>query len=204
MKILACTKVSSSVCFSANLSRDYFTDRQDRYVRFTHCTDLAEYFSGLLETIASHSFSLLPDGGTSPPGSAPADPLSSRRAARDYRDCLHDAVAPFVRPQSNESGDESRDLLQTRSPEQLDGSKPDTVVFPLLQMGYYDIRQEEAATRLLLEQVKEGEEVCLASGYFNLPRQYIGALLQADGGFNVLAASPQVQPIVTDTRVYVV
>lgn len=180
------------VCSSANLSQDYFTDRQDRCVRFARCANLAEFFSGLLETVASSSFSLLPDGSTAFPGPAMADPLSSRQAAEEYGDHLHDAVAPFVQPRSTDEGGESGELLPTRSPDRLDKDAPDTLVFPLLQMGYYGIRQEEAVTRLLLEQVEEGERVYLASGYFNLPRQYVSALLQARGAFNVLAASPQV------------
>ena len=78
-------------------------------------------------------------------------------------------------------------------PELPSGGDLDTIVFPLLQMGYYGIRQEEAVTREILVHVEEGEKVYLASGYFNLPPQYVQSLMQAKGEFDVLAASPQVQ-----------
>lgn len=68
----------------------------------------------------------------------------------------------------------------------------DTVVFPLLQMGQYGIRQEEEVTATLLERLRAEERLHLASGYFNLPPRYTQALLEAAGCVSILAASPQV------------
>lgn len=70
--------------------------------------------------------------------------------------------------------------------------KLDTVVFPLVQMGYYDIRLDEVVTQKLLSELGAEEQLYLASGYFNLPPQYIQGILQGRGDYKVLAASPQV------------
>ena len=70
--------------FRANLSRDYFVNRQDRYLKFKSCPQLADYFADLVETVASHSFTLKADGSTDPTSAVPVDPLSSRRAARTF------------------------------------------------------------------------------------------------------------------------
>lgn len=59
-------------------------------------------------------------------------------------------------------------------------------------MGYYGIRQDELATQRLLSSIGESGEVHLASGYFNLPPQYIDAIFRGKGRCHVLAASPQV------------
>lgn len=50
--------------FSANLSNDYFKNRQDRYFMIENCGDLCDFYSNLVETIAEFSFELLPDGST--------------------------------------------------------------------------------------------------------------------------------------------
>ena len=69
----------------------------------------------------------------------------------------------------------------------------DTVVYPLVQMGYYGVHQDELVTKRVLSRVNRTDHVHLASGYFNLPPQYIEAIFRGQGTCHVLAASPQVQ-----------
>lgn len=106
------------------------------------------------------------------------DPLSSRRAAKDFRTSLSEAVLELIKRKPSRS--------------RVNYPKLDTVVFPLVQMGYYGIQQDELVTRMILDEVKKGETLCLASGYFNLPPQYIEAILRGQGQCSILAASPQV------------
>ncbi|GAA5910576.1 CDP-diacylglycerol--glycerol-3-phosphate 3-phosphatidyltransferase [Sporobolomyces salmoneus] len=42
----------------ANLSRDYFTNRQDRYIEFSHHPPLADFFSSLVSITSSYSYRL--------------------------------------------------------------------------------------------------------------------------------------------------
>lgn len=46
-------------CFcSANLSHDYFTNRQDRYIVISDCEPLANFYFGLIERVSSLSLEL--------------------------------------------------------------------------------------------------------------------------------------------------
>lgn len=45
----------------ANLSDQYFTNRQDRYIVFHDCQHLCDFFDELVSTVSSMSFLLKPD-----------------------------------------------------------------------------------------------------------------------------------------------
>lgn len=44
--------------FSANLSQDYFTNRQDRYIVINECQELADFVDGFVQKISEFSFQL--------------------------------------------------------------------------------------------------------------------------------------------------
>lgn len=46
----------------ANLNRDYFTNRQDRYVVIKNCRPLADFFDGVVDKVCSMSSQLNADG----------------------------------------------------------------------------------------------------------------------------------------------
>lgn len=49
------------IFFRANLSDSYFTNRQDRYVLLEDCSELADFFSELVEAVGDVSLQLGPD-----------------------------------------------------------------------------------------------------------------------------------------------
>ena len=53
--------------FSANLSENYFTNRQDRYIQFRHCPEMANYLIDLTKAVADVSFRLQSDDTTTLP-----------------------------------------------------------------------------------------------------------------------------------------
>ena len=57
--------------FSANLSQSYFTDRQDRYLQFCQCPDMASYFTDIIQTISEFSFHLQCNNETNYPENTP-------------------------------------------------------------------------------------------------------------------------------------
>ena len=167
---------------SANLSQDYFTNRQDRYILFSDSRKLADFFSELARTIAAVSYSVGSDESLRP--ALEFDHLSSTENSQRYRRIVSESVRKLLRSDEN---------INCQSYEGSGGNgEGDTVVFPLLQMGQYGVRQEEEATARLLAGLTTGERLCLASGYFNLPPRYTEALLGAGGEVSILAASPQV------------
>ena len=165
-----CSVVTIVYC-RANLSRDYFVDRQDRYTVFKNCPQLTDYFAELVSITASHSFTLNTEGHTDAPVGVARDPLSSSVAAQEFKVSLNQSI--------------SRLLQKQRSDYRLNDDKLDTLVFPLLQMGYYGIKQDEECTQQLLQGLSEGDRLCLASGYFNLPPKYVDAIFQGKGEVDI-------------------
>ena len=170
----------------ANLSQDYFTDRQDRYILFSDSHNLANYFSKLASAVATHAYSVGSDASLRP--ELQFDHITSTRKSQKFRKMMSAYFKEFLVNIHKDGDLWSHDV----SCDAEGGGGYDTAVFPLLQMGQYDVRQEEDVTTRLLEGVGRGERLCLASGYFNLPPQYIRALLRAAGHISILAASPQV------------
>lgn len=52
---------SRILCFRANLSDSYFTNRQDRYVLLENCREVADFFCDLVEAVGDVSLQLQPD-----------------------------------------------------------------------------------------------------------------------------------------------
>lgn len=68
----------------ANLSQDYFDQRQDRYVVFRGAGDLADYFARLVACVSDHSYRLAPtsaEGSLELPAGVP-DPAKESSAFR--------------------------------------------------------------------------------------------------------------------------
>ena len=163
------------------MSDQYFINRQDRYMWFNHCPELADYFASIVEKICDYSFSVTPDGNTSYPRAIDFDYLNTLTGKQKFITSLRDAM---------------NKVIQCRSSDKVTSSH-DTIVYPLMQMGQYGIRQEEQVMAKLLEECEHGDHVHLASGYFNLPKIYMNAMLRNTGSFSVLSASPQVCIILT-------
>lgn len=168
---------------SANLSCDYFVNRQDRYVLFKDSKELADFFADTVHTTLAHSYTLNAEGSTNIPSAFSVDPLSSRKAARVFKSSLCKAIRNLFTPSPK------------KTPSQFEehSSEFDTIVYPLVQIGFCGVRQDETVTERLLSSSKGGDSIYLASGYFNLPPTYSKAILQSKGTFNILAASPQVR-----------
>ena len=171
---------------SANLSNSYFTNRQDRCIEFQESTELADFFSSVLETVCSHSFSLEPDGSIAPPPIG-INPLHSSTASAEFKQSLRTAVEGVVYPTNSEQFPANTQASPMAA--------YDTVVYPLVQMGQVGVQQDQRATERLLRSLEAGSMTYLASGYFNIPASYTDIVLQSPGKWNVLAASPQVRTL---------
>lgn len=55
------SSLMSFLFFRANLSDSYFTNRQDRYVLLENCSEVADFFSDLVEAVGDVSLQLQPD-----------------------------------------------------------------------------------------------------------------------------------------------
>lgn len=189
------------VISGANLSRDYFTNRRDRYLMIEDHEQIANYLHSLVQLVGQFSFKLEADAGeaastaegTSPDwklvwdGGRDGTPLSGSRtemqpfAETGWTEAATKAVEEFTRQ------------WQIRSPvpapkassSKVEG-EADTLLLPLLQMGPLKIRQETRAIPQILQLALEVPEqqvspptLALTSGYFSLYKPYKALLLQA-------------------------
>ncbi|XP_054288927.1 CDP-diacylglycerol--glycerol-3-phosphate 3-phosphatidyltransferase, mitochondrial-like [Macrosteles quadrilineatus] len=154
----------------ANLTKEYFSNRQDRYVLVTDCQPIADFCCGLVDKICSVSLQLTEENTILQPSTFPAPGL--------YRKQARQLVWSFYLEEL------------AKSDKQL---KPgdDTWVFPLLQLPPMSILQDSSVTQTLLQSLSPEVTVHFSSPYFNLPEEYITLLLnKCKNAFRILIPHP--------------
>ena len=170
--------------FRANLSADYFTNRQDRYIEIKNCAPLADYFHGLVSIVRSFSFHLQADNSTVMSKAFPEHPTKGFDRGKKFKAEAGKRVSEYLLKQKEENQIED---LSRASNQQFD-----TWIVPLVQMFPFGIRQDEYMTSELLRSASQGSMLFLASGYFNLTRKYIDILLKSSAKCEILTAHPTV------------
>lgn len=169
----------------ANLSDDYFTNRQDRYHVFKSA-QITDYFSKLYHTVCGLSYRVVPS--TEPGGfitewpetNIQPAPLSDSKA---YIEAATKALQPLANPETRAT---------------LSESTSDTQVYPLLQMTPLlkpDTSTELPALTGLLHRLGTpefaGSKWTFTAGYFNMTPEVRKLLLQSNpASATVVAASP--------------
>ncbi|KAI9492351.1 hypothetical protein BDB00DRAFT_828653 [Zychaea mexicana] len=167
----------------ANLSQDYFTDRQDRYMVFDNNRKLSSYYHDLLNTVRSFSYQLEPGMNEMVPyrlvmEHGTMDPVFE---SRRFKKQVHGRLVRFIQK------------YKQQAPSQIEGGLYDTAVLPVIQMGPFGIRQDEKTTLRLLEIAHENGDwtIDLTSGYFNFTDRYKAFILRTQARFRFLTASPE-------------
>lgn len=169
----------------ANLSDDYFTNRQDRYHVFKSA-QITAYFSKLHHTVCGLSYRVVPAKDSSgftmewPSTNIQPAPLSDPKA---YIEAATKALQPLARPKTHSA---------------LSKHPSDTQVYPLLQMTPLlkpDTSTELPALTGLLRRLGQpefaGSKWTFTAGYFNMTPEVRKLLLQANpSSATVVAASP--------------
>ncbi|TPX39455.1 CDP-diacylglycerol---glycerol-3-phosphate 1-phosphatidyltransferase [Synchytrium endobioticum] len=156
----------------ANLSTDYFTNRQDRYVLFKS-SHLSAYFDDLISTVGDASYHPVP---------------LSTTVVLDTRNT--NSVAQLL-----------QDFVKRWSHKVMADYRDDTVLIPTIQLGVSGIRQDEGIVQDLLENTSSNTsdgrigEVFLSSAYFNLPPQYCRMMVHSNcvngTQFKLLTSAPE-------------
>ncbi len=162
----------------ANLSNDYFTDRQDRYWVFRDAPALADWMASLLSGVGRHSVPLQARGGTDALADVAAlkaaqSPLSTPAGMQSFKSMMHAHMHA-----SNE---------EQPSSEQQEAC---TRVYPSLQFLPAGITQDSERTKHTMATDVNGAHLYISTGYFNLTPEYRAALLQRAGPVSVLTAAP--------------
>ncbi|KIH43427.1 hypothetical protein ANCDUO_26566, partial [Ancylostoma duodenale] len=119
----------------ANLSDSYFVDRQDRYVLFENCKDLADFFCNIINAVGECSFLLNSDGSVTLHPNCSVHPYEGSFV--DYRDLLRSRIAKVI------------DALQKQQASAQHNSS-DTLLYPLVQMGLFGYHEEYELLKRLL------------------------------------------------------
>ncbi|KAF8517502.1 hypothetical protein BU17DRAFT_76357 [Hysterangium stoloniferum] len=162
----------------ANLNKAYFTNRQDRYLHFASSSTLANYCFDFLRLMSGFSYRLCP----------PMTP-----------DVLYTLQWPDTSVQAETlEGAARMSLLGFQSLwHQYNGTrKSDAMVYPMIQAGYLDVRQEEHCLLSFFSELASIPEASsavldLTSGYFSLHRPYQDAIISSPAMTRIIAAGPK-------------
>lgn len=167
----------------ANLSHDYFTNRQDRYLIIEDCKELVDFFDQLVETVCQFSFQMNENNKLNLNSNFPHHPYESNRL--EFTAEAKRRIEGLFEKQLKRT---------TTSPFQWPNpGSHDTWIFPFVQMGQLSIYMDNLLTRQILEKVPQNAELCLATGYFNLTQDYMDSLLEASQpNIHILMAHPLV------------
>jgi CDP-diacylglycerol--glycerol-3-phosphate 3-phosphatidyltransferase len=181
-KILFKTKLLKtivSIFLSANLSHDYFTNRQDRYIEIKNSPEVADFFHQLVSTVKTCSLQLNKSNTTTMHPSFPFHPTQDTDGGKKFINEASSRLLQFL----DEYINKQTNILPS-------DSKGQTWVVPLIQMLPYGIRQDEMVTSELLASLPKDSILLLASGYFNLTSEYINLILNSKACCDILTAHP--------------
>lgn len=170
----------------ANMSNDYFTNRQDRCWRFHRNPGLAAHFHDLVDRVAPFSHTVRAASWV--PVAETADASSSAPAVLRR---FGAALADWATPASAASNADAR--------------AADTTVHLAANCAPLGVSQDTDVTQQLLAQaLASGCAVHLATGYFNLPRSLrdllAGGSLAPGATARLLTAHPSANGFYTATR----
>ncbi|KAJ8589133.1 hypothetical protein M405DRAFT_792031 [Rhizopogon salebrosus TDB-379] len=171
----------------ANLNKAYFSNRQDRYLHFTAQPALADYCFSFLRTVSSFSYQVFANPATGQPVFRWED---TSTLPWQIQSKAESALSQF----------QAKHLLSSMSSQNSEerANASDVLIFPILQAGQFNVREEERTLSMLFDHLASREHhidkqhvVGLTSGYFGLSKQYQDLILKSNAGCNIIAASPK-------------
>ncbi|XP_056406165.1 CDP-diacylglycerol--glycerol-3-phosphate 3-phosphatidyltransferase, mitochondrial isoform X2 [Hyla sarda] len=172
----------------ANLSDSYFTNRQDRYILLQRCSEVADFFSELVEAVGDVSLQLEPDD-TIHIEEGMEHPYEGDKAK--YCEAAKKRVMKVIETARHKQCELHSASFQSRKPA-VGAEPPDTWIYPLIQMKPFGIQIDELVTETLLTEAERGDKLHLTTGYFNLTQGYMDLVLGTRADYNILLASPEV------------
>ena len=165
------------VLTGANLSHDYFTNRQDRYVVLSGVPELADWYEEVMDAVADASHQLVADGSLRPP---------SRGAQAAARAALH----VLVTNPGSKRGDVGAGAASDE--------ETATWLGPTLQFGPWGLDHDARVALALLGggMLRGRARIQLALAYMNLTPELADAVVAAAGrgeceGVRVVTAAPE-------------
>ena len=165
--------------YRANLSNDYFINRQDRYIILKNCEQLCNYYESIIDSISEFSFSVNKNGQV--------EYLNKNTRQHpflgNFREFSHGLSTNINKVFK---------IYESINERKLNDGNSKAFVYPLIQLHDCDIRRDEEVTTKIFENAPSMSKIELAVGYFNLTKNYINSILKKSlASYNVLLSSPE-------------
>lgn len=173
----------------ANLSNDYFRNRQDRYISITD-KRLSDFYFGLIEKIQEFSVQVTANNEYR------AHPKWERLAYVDDRkqfvDRANQSICKFFTDTADELKFYKNSMIAANTfPERLHRNKIDTWIFPFIEMGQLGIHHDSVVTDTLFQRAMPESRIHLTTGYFNLTHTYMDTIVSKCQAYcDILMAHP--------------
>ncbi|PVU95728.1 hypothetical protein BB561_001629 [Smittium simulii] len=205
MHIKAYMADDNVILSGANLSHDYFTNRQDRYFLFSNTKEMCDYIADLVCSISKISYSIteyIKNKKTLKNKiqcSLTADCPSPHKRPIPFRVYANQVMTKFMEDWALKARDSktSDKFFDLKNKPQLDALEYDSMVIPSLQMGPLGIYEDQEHTEALFQILNRHSSLMdncrtdITSAYFNFADLHTNAILNSNGVFNVLIASPE-------------
>ncbi|KAN0035835.1 hypothetical protein ACTA71_005126 [Dictyostelium dimigraforme] len=175
----------------ANLSKDYFTNRQDRYVLIRSTKSVSNYFNEIVEIIGSLSLHVDKDNKNQlllSTGSI--DPVTQ---SDEFKTLAYTKLSTLLKSHSFYPNNNNNNNKSVDSPFDCNNinNEETTWIFPTIQMGPFNIRQDEVVTSHIFESVPMDSKFFITSPYFNLTENYLNLILTGKPKLDIITCSPQ-------------
>uniref|UniRef100_H2YAD9 CDP-diacylglycerol--glycerol-3-phosphate 3-phosphatidyltransferase n=1 Tax=Ciona savignyi TaxID=51511 RepID=H2YAD9_CIOSA len=165
----------------ANLSKNYFEQRQDRYMSFSDSAEIVDYFQSIVKTVSSFSFQLLSDGDVQFSKQCPHHPVTGD--LKQYVEHVRKCMQPFSLPYCyNENKSESN--MSCWNPIYWFNN-----FFGKFSSSSVE-NQFNPANSVKSVNSSESSRTYFTSGYFNITENYSQLILNSRSKFDILVASP--------------
>ncbi|XP_018570441.1 CDP-diacylglycerol--glycerol-3-phosphate 3-phosphatidyltransferase, mitochondrial [Anoplophora glabripennis] len=160
----------------ANLSNDYFTNRQDRYFVIKD-KRLSDFYSGLVSRVQRFSLQMDRNNNVGMNEEWKHAPYEGNKT--EFVEKAGDTIEQYLL--------EAKDEQNVHKQEGFD-----TWILPMVQMGQLGIEQDAQITDKLLSEAPNGSKLAIATGYFNLTTQYMNTLIKkSQARCDILMAHPK-------------
>lgn len=184
------------VLSGANLSEDYFTNRQDRYVEMARCGKLADFYDEFVRVVAAYSFRVKlvdesgVDAGESRGSSCMSSGINSKSTPVEY--ALERAEPSSDVDAGKEAMRKALEALVVDEGATAGGSDSsiDTWAFPTIQFTPIDVTHDERVLSEFVENLPSGSRLQIASGYLNFPSFLEDLLVKCRAHLDVLLSAP--------------
>lgn len=161
----------------ANLSSDYFGNRQDRYIEVQD-QKLADFFSNLIGKVQEFSMKVGKNGDAQLHESWKLLPYESD----------HQAFAAEAKKRMQGFFTQTYEVQRAQLERTTDA---DTWIFPTLEMGQLNIHHDSLIMKRILMNSEKGSTLNLATGYFNLTKSLMDTLVKdCEADCSIIMAHP--------------